>query len=92
MSVSMEILASQLAYAARPFAVCWVDSHFSGEFRFETFAEAYDYVQQQWTNVQRRVATQPHCASRLWRSRLYTPNGSVQLAYVLLAADVSSYN
>lgn len=91
MSVSMEILASQLAYAARPFAVYWVDSHCSGEFRFETFAEAYDYVQTQWARVRRRVATEQYHASDLWVSRFHTPTGSVQLAYVLLADDVSSY-
>jgi hypothetical protein len=91
MSVSAEILASQAAYAARPFAVRWVDSHCAVTHRFHTFKEAFSYVQNQWSNVQRRVAAEPYRASSVWWSYLETPTGRTQLAYVLLCADVSSY-
>lgn len=85
------VLTSQAAYAARPFAVRWVDSHFSGTFRFHTFDEAFQYAQDQWALVQRNVSEHRRMASNLWRSCLETPAGRTQLAYVLLARDVSSY-
>lgn len=91
MNVSKEVAASQAAYAARLFAVRWVDSHSSGTFRFHTFDEAFQYAQEQWVNVQRRVAAEPYRASCVWQSYLETPAGRSQLAYVLLTDDVSSY-
>jgi hypothetical protein len=90
-SVSFDVLVAQAAYAARPFAVRWIDSHYSGTFRFETYDEAFEYVQEQWANVQRRVIEERYRASCLWASRLMTPTESVPLAYVLLTDDVSSY-
>lgn len=87
----LSLETQQAAYAARPFAVRWIDSHFSATFRFHTLDEAHAYAQQQWMHIQWQVARHRPCASRLWQSRLITPTGSVQLAYVLLATDVSSY-
>lgn len=90
-NVSPDIRALQIAYAARPFAVRWHDSHFSGTFRFHSFNEAYQYVQDMWAHIVREVAQNPYRASSLWRSYLETPEGKTQLTYVLLTADVSSY-
>jgi len=92
MNISPEIRASQLAYAARPFAVRWVDSHASCTNRFDTLSEAFEYIQAQWIRVQRDVAQYRYRASNLWWSHLETPAGTTQLAYVLLASDVSSYS
>ena len=91
MSVSAEILASQAAYAARPFAVRWIDSHYSGTHRFHTFNEAFQYLQHQWVAVRKRVACNRYMASDLHRSYLETPTGRTPLTYVLLTNDVSSY-
>ena len=91
MRLSPEIQAAQAAYAARPYAVRWVDSHGSGTFRFDTFAEAFDYVQEQWARIQRKVATERYRASHLRRSHIETPQGNTPLPYWLLAEDVSSY-
>lgn len=89
--ISPEIRAAQEAYEARPYAVRWQDSHFSGTFRFHTLDGAFDYVQSAWANVQERVRENRYMASNLHRSYLETPAGRVQLRYVLLCADVSSY-
>lgn len=90
--ISEEIRAAQEAYAARPFAVRWCDSHCSGTFRFHTYADAFDYVQEQWARIRRYADTKPYpVESLLWQSRLITPDGSVSLRYVLLCDDVSSY-
>lgn len=91
MTIAPEILAAQQAYAARPFAVRWVDSHFSGTFRFETFDEAFDYMHQQWTLIQRTVKTTRYRESHLRQSWLETPNGRISLRWYLLCDDVSSY-
>ena len=90
--VDPEIRRAQIEYALRPFAVRWVDSHFSGTFRFQTFREAFDYVQAQWAKVQERVATTRHRASNLRESYLETPLGKISLRYWLMADDVSSYH
>jgi len=90
-NISPEVRAHQAAYAARPFAVRWQDSHFSGEFRFDTFAEAFDYVQTMWTNIRQAVEQRPYRSSMLWQSYLKTPEGRISLRYVLLCEDVSSY-
>lgn len=89
---SKEILAAQAAYAARPYAVRWVDSHCSTTQRLDTLDECFEYVQQLWAAVQARVANNRHECSKLHWSYIQTPDGQkMPLAYVLLAADVSSY-
>lgn len=90
-NISAEILALQEAYAARPFAVRWHDSHFSGTFRFHTLNDAFQYVQDQWARISKEVANHRYCASSLWRSYLETPQGRTPLNYVLLTHDISSY-
>lgn len=85
-------LASQQAYAARPFAVRWVDSHASCTNRFDTLSGAFEYIQAQWLRVQHDVAQYRYRESHLWQSHLETPEGRTQLSYVLLASDVSSYS
>lgn len=90
-NVSPEILELQKAYASRPFAVRWVDSHFSGTFRFHTLDESYQYVQEQWARISKEVATHRCRSSSLWRSFLETPEGKTPLSYVLLTTDISSY-
>lgn len=90
-NVSPQILAQQLAYAARPFAVRWVDSHVSLTNRFHTLDDALDYVQDQWAKVQKRVSENRYMASMLGHCYLETPKSRVQLTYVLLCHDVSSY-
>lgn len=91
MSVSPEILAQQAAYAARPYAVRWVDSHFATTNRFSTLNGAFEYAHAQWARIRREVATRPNHESLLHRSFLETPAGRVQLRYVFLCDDVSSY-
>lgn len=91
METDPEILAAQEAYEARPFAVRWVDSHFAGTFRFHTYDEAFDYIQDQWKKIRNSVATRKYRASHLWESYLITPTERISVKYVLLAEDVSSY-
>lgn len=91
MNVSPEIRAAQEAYAARPFAVRWVDSHCSVTNRFETLDDCYAYINQVWTAVQKRVRENRYMSSMLWHCHLETPAGRVQLPYVMLCDDVSSY-
>ena len=89
--ISNEIRTAQEAYAALPFAVRWRDSHFAGTFRFETFEQAFTYVQWQWAQIQKRVATHRNMESLLWQCYLETPQGRVSLDYYLLCSDVTSY-
>lgn len=92
--ISDEIKAAQEAYAARPFAVRWVDSHASGTFRFQTLDEAFAYAQEQWARIQKRCrqarGETSWVASCLWESFLIAPDGRVALAYVLLCNDVTN--
>lgn len=90
-NVSPEIRAAQEAYAARPFAVMWRDSHAQVPSRFNTFDDAFEYVQEQWARIRKTVATRRHYASDLRRSYIETPEGRVSLRDVLLCDDVSSY-
>ena len=92
MSVSPEILAKQAAYAARPFAVRWCDSHASGTYRFNTLDEAYEYIHAVWLVSQINIAEKANRCTMLDRSYLETPSGRVQLRYVLLCDDLSSYH
>lgn len=90
--ISNEIRAAQEAYASLPVSVRWVDSHTSIVCKFNNFDEAFDYIQTQWKRIQKTVATQRFYSSALWRSYVEAPRiGRVQLAYVLLSDDVSSY-
>jgi hypothetical protein len=89
--LSVAIYETQQAYAARPFAVAWRDSHFSGTFRFDTLDQAYADIQSRWARIQAKVAAERYTASQLWQSYLETPTGRVRLAYVLLCDNVSSY-
>lgn len=90
---NQEIAAAQAAYAARPFAVRWVDSHVSTTNRFHTFDEAFQYAQDMWAMIRKEVAETRYRSSNLRLSNIQTPDGnSVRLAYYLLADDVSSYN
>lgn len=91
MNISLEIRAAQEAYAGRPFAVRWVSSYASITNRFHTLDEAYAYVQQMWVHVQKHVRENCYSASNLSFSYLETPASRVQLNYVLLCSDVSSY-
>jgi hypothetical protein len=47
MSVSPEIRAMQLAYAAKPYMATVSTGYFSGSFRFDTYAEAVAYLASQ---------------------------------------------
>ena len=85
------IVNKQSAYKNRPFAVKWVDSHFSGTFRFETLDDALEYVQQQWSKIRSEVQSEHYCASNLSRSKLETPDGTLSLKWWLLTDDVSGY-
>jgi hypothetical protein len=91
MAVSPDILAAQIAYAARPYAVRWVDSHAALTNRFNTYDEAFQYVQEQWARVQKTIANQRYSASKLHYSYIETPDQRMPLAYLLLVKDVSSY-
>jgi hypothetical protein len=86
-----ELKATQEAYASRPFAVRWIDSHVATTSRFHTFAEAFAYAQDMWATIRKQVSEQRYMSSNLWQSNLQTPNGSVRLAHYFLADDVSSY-
>lgn len=90
--ISAEIEAAQAAYAARPFAVRWVDSNVSCTNRFDTFQEAFQYAQDMWAMIRKEAAERGHVESHLWQSNIQMPDGSsLRLAYYLLADDVSSY-
>jgi hypothetical protein len=89
--ISAEIYAAQQAYAARPFAVRWYDSHYSATHRFHTFNEAFDYAQDQWQRICRDVARWRFHASHLQACAIITPAGSMPLHYYLLTNNVSSY-
>lgn len=95
MTIAPEILAAQQAYAARPWFVMWRDSHCQVPQRFNTAAEAFEYVDYQWKKIRDRVARERYNASRLGGylgSYIEGPGlGRVSLRYVLLAEDVSSY-
>jgi hypothetical protein len=87
-----EIKAAQTAYAARPFAVRWVDSHVSTTNRFDTFDEAFQYAQDMWAMIRKEVAERRNMNSNLHWSNIQTPDSKISLAYYLLTDDVSSYN
>lgn len=90
-NVTPEIMASQLAYQGRPFAVGWRESHFSGTFRFDTLAEALSFVDEKWARVRGTVGSQRYASSDVWGSYVETPSERLAVAYYLLASDVSSY-
>lgn len=90
--VSPEIAAAQAAYGARPFAVYWRNSHFSGTFRFHTAGEAIDYIFQQWASNRSVVLRERYRATDLHASYFEGPDGQkIPAHYVVLCADVSSY-
>lgn len=91
MNVTPEVRAAQEAYAARPFAVRWVDSHLSTTFRFHTLDGAFEYAQAQWALIQKRVRENRCMASEIRRCYIESPTGRMPLAYWLLCNDVSSY-
>lgn len=91
MPLSKEILEAQAEYAARPFLVMWRDSHAQVPCRFNTFDEAFDYVQQMWAYIRMQVKKYPRRSSDLWHSYLQTPECKVRLCDYLLCNDVSSY-
>jgi hypothetical protein len=82
---------SAVAYWSQPFAVRWSHSHASGTHCFATLAEAFDYIDAQWANIRRRVASERYCASQLRRCALIANGVTTPLHLVLLADDVSSY-
>jgi len=87
-----EIRKAQAEYAARPFVVQWRDSHVSVTSRFHTLDDAFDYAQDCWRYIQKRVSESPYQCSKLWDSYLETPTtGRISLRYWLLTDDVSSY-
>ncbi len=86
-----EIALAQAEYAARPYAVRWVDSHVATTNRFNTLEEAFKYAQDMWAMIRQEVSRRRYMASNIWWSRIETPNGKIPLAYYLLADDVSSY-
>ena len=90
-NVTPEIMAKQLEYQGRPFAVGWRDSHYSGVDRFETLAEAVTHMHRQWARTKEAVRTRRYQASDLWGSYLETPESRIALAYCLMADNVSSY-
>lgn len=92
MNVSSEVAAAQAAYAARPFAVRWCDSHFATTERFNTFDEAFAYLQRQVARITRDVkrAGSSWVGAYFWESYIETSEGRVQANYYLLADSVSS--
>jgi hypothetical protein len=89
--IDLAIYQAQLAYAARPYAVHWRDSHFSATFRFHTLDDAFADIQHRWERIRATVARDRYRASHLRDCNLQTPEGRVSLRYVLLCDDVSSY-
>ena len=83
--------AIQDAYAARPFAVRWVDSHVGTCNRFDTFEEAFEYAQDMWAMIRREVSQRRNMESHLWQCYLEPPAGRMPLNWYTLADDVSSY-
>jgi len=92
MAVSEKILAAQQAYAARPYLVIWQDSHCSVPDRFDSFDDAFAFIQLNWKRVRERVARERYNASNLRWSYIEGPDGvKMPLCYLLLCDDVSSY-
>jgi hypothetical protein len=71
--------------------VRWVDSNVACTNRFDTFAEAFKYAQDMWAMIRREASERRNVESHLWQSNIQTPDGTLRLAYYLLADDVSSY-
>lgn len=89
---SQEIQAAQAEYAARQFAVRWVDSNVATTNRFHTFNEAFAYAQDMWVMIRKEVGERRNVESHLWQSNIQTPDGSsIRLAHYFLTDDVSSY-
>jgi hypothetical protein len=95
MTVSPEIAAQQAAYQSRPFAARIRTSHFSATFRFDSEAEAIEYIMQQYCYMAGNIANGERCVSmRLdgWLGcQIVTPEGEYDAKYALLAADLNSY-
>lgn len=89
-----ELKAMQDAYWAMPYAVRWCDSHFSSTSKFETYDEAFAYVQYQFKRVKAQCATTPRGVSwhgaYLWQGYIETPEGRTPLNYLLLVDVLSN--
>lgn len=79
------------AWIARPYVVYWLDSFGSCTNRFDTFSDAFQYIQDMWAMIRREVALRPNMESSIWHSTIQTPTGTMPLAYYLLADNVSSF-
>lgn len=79
MTVSPDTLAKQQAYAARPWAARLETSHFGGTFRFDTEAEALDYLTGQVARLRRECKAKRNEPNwygfDAWRSHIEGPNG-----------------
>jgi hypothetical protein len=82
---------SAVEYWSQPYAVRWVHSHASGTHCFPTLAAAFEYIDAQWHNIRRRVASERYCASQLGQCELIADGQRIPMRYVLMCADVSSY-
>ena len=82
-------------YWSRPYKVRIDTSHFSGTFCFHTAREAFDYLFQSYANVERIIRNREYGSS--WvafdceRSRIETPQGTFQAAYVLNVYELRSH-
>lgn len=91
MNTSPEILASQQAYAARPYAVRIQTSHFSGTSRFDTLVEAIGYLTSQYVRMKAVVKAERCRSFDAQRSELILP-GDVRVACCeFIGSDLSSY-
>jgi hypothetical protein len=83
------------AYQARPFLAYVASSHFSGGFRFDTEAEAVDYLLQQFARVRRIIRNREYGPSWVnfdcYRSYLEGPGGRVAARFVLFCDKLESH-
>lgn len=96
MTVSAETLAAQQAYAARPYVAYLNTSHMSSAQRFDTEAEAIDYLFRGYAMTKRNIREWRARGDNCWigfdarRSYLEGPDGAkIQARFILMADSIS---
>lgn len=90
-NVSPEIFAKQQAYAARPYAVRIITSHYSGTQRFHTIREAIAYLAAQYARDRATVKNERYRSFCAWRSVLILPGDIEVRANEFIGDSLSSY-
>lgn len=89
--VSPEIAAKQAAYAAKPFFAYVSSRYFSGGFRFDSMAEAIDYLRAQALRRMAAIAAGDFDSMDMRRSYVEGPGwGKVPARYVLFIERIGN--